>query len=63
MTVCEICEHGICRTAEVTAERRRREIYAKNAIMKQWVQRNMRIFEEQMIACRTDADEAVGFGV
>lgn len=38
------------RQAETAAARKRLEVYARNAIMRQWVQRNMQIFHEQMTA-------------
>jgi hypothetical protein len=53
-----------CRAAEVIAERKRREIYARNAVMKQWVQRNMEVFQKQMLLdAAGPSSEMEGFGV
>lgn len=41
---------SLCRALDVDADRRRREIYARNAVMGQWAQRNMALFHEQMVA-------------
>ena len=63
VTLCSLC----FRKADEDAEQLRREIYAKNAVLKLWAEHKMQLFHEEM--CRqheqggTEVSTLVGFGV
>ena len=58
----------VLRKADEEAEQLRREVYAKNTVLKMWAERKMAMFHEEMCRAHRDGSDATssalaGFGV